>query len=81
MSRSRRGGLKGGRRSGKAARGFRQSGEFKESKGTGVAGAGLRDKEQKAKGRQAAADLREKNLSHLDIKPCNILLKQIDWKT
>ena len=62
MSRSRRGGLKGGRRSGKAARGFRQSGEFKESKGTGVAGAGLRDKEQKAKGRQAAADLREKNL-------------------
>ena len=45
-----------------AIRGFRQSGEFKESKGTGVAGAGLRDKGQRERGLQAAADLREKNL-------------------
>ena len=45
-----------------AVKGFRSSGEFKESKGTGVAGAGLRDKQQKARGLKAAADLREKNL-------------------
>ena len=36
-----------------ALRGFRQSGEFKESKGFGVAGAGLRDEKHKEKGRQA----------------------------
>ena len=41
-----------------ALRGFRQSGEFKESKGFGVAGAGLRDEKQKEKGRQAAKELK-----------------------
>jgi hypothetical protein len=58
------GGAKPGRGTtvGKGLRGFRQSGEFKESKGTGVAGAGLRDREQRERGRKAAADLREKNL-------------------
>lgn len=42
-----------------ALRGFRQSGEFKESKGFGVAGAGLRDEKQKEKGRQAGKELKE----------------------
>ena len=42
-----------------AVRGFRQSGEFKESKGFGVAGAGLRDEKQKEKGRQAGKELKE----------------------
>ena len=37
---------------------YRTSGEFRESKGTGVAGAGLRDEEQKARGSQDLADLR-----------------------
>ena len=42
-----------------AVRGFRQSGEFKESKGFGVAGAGLRDEKQKERGRQAGKELKE----------------------
>ena len=42
-----------------AIRGFRQSGEFKESKGFGPAGAGLRDEKQKEKGRQAGKELKE----------------------
>ena len=42
-----------------AVRGFRQSGEFKESKRFGPAGAGLRDEKQKEKGRQAAKELTE----------------------
>jgi len=42
-----------------ALRGFRQSGEFKESKGFGVAGAGLRDEKQKERGRQAGKELKE----------------------
>ena len=42
-----------------ALRGFRQSGEFKESKGFGPAGAGLRDEKQKEKGRQAGKELKE----------------------
>jgi hypothetical protein len=42
-----------------AVRGFRQSGEFKESKGFGPAGAGLRDEKQKERGRQAGKELKE----------------------
>ena len=42
-----------------AVRGFRQSGEFKESKGFGPAGAGLRDAKQKERGRQAGKELKE----------------------
>ena len=42
-----------------AVRGFRQSGEFKESKGFGPAGAGLRDDKQKERGRQAGKELKE----------------------
>ena len=42
-----------------AIRGFRQSGEFKESKGFGPAGAGLRDAKQKERGRQAGKELKE----------------------
>ena len=40
-------------------RSIRDSGEFRESKGFGVAGAGLRDEKQKEKGRQAAKELKE----------------------
>jgi hypothetical protein len=42
-----------------AVRGFRQSGEFRESKGFGPAGAGLRDEKQKERGRQAGKELKE----------------------
>ena len=42
-----------------AVRGFRQSGEFKESKGFGPAGAGLRDEKQKERGIQAGKELKE----------------------
>ena len=42
-----------------ALRGFRQSGEFKESKGFGVAGAGLRDEKQKEKGMKKGSRMAE----------------------
>lgn len=40
-----------------AVKGFRQSGEFRESKGFGPAGAGLRDEKQRRSTRQDAVDL------------------------
>ena len=40
-------------------RSIRDSGEFKESKGFGVAGPGLRDEKQKERGRQAGKELKE----------------------
>lgn len=40
-------------------RSIRDSGEFRESKGFGVAGPGLRDEKQKERGRQAGKELKE----------------------